>query len=90
VDSSHAHAFFENTRDLLPFLREEDLMPDMAGIRPKLNRPGGSFRDFVISHEADRGLDGLVNLVGIESPGLTSCLAIGNHVEKLLKKAAFL
>ena len=90
VDQDHACAFFESTHDLLPFLREEDLMPDMAGIRPKLQSPGGAFRDFVISHEADRGLYGLITLVGIESPGLTSCLAIGDHVKKILREAALL
>ena len=90
VDPGHAKSFFESTHDLLPFLREEDLMPDMAGIRPKLQKPGGEFRDFVISHEADRGLTGLVTLLGIESPGLTSCLAIGDRVERMLEEAALL
>ncbi len=90
VDPGHAHAFFESACDLLPFLREKDLMPDMAGIRPKLQGPGEDFRDFVITHETDRGLSGLVNLIGIESPGLTSCLAIGDHVENKLKESGLL
>ncbi len=54
----------------------------MAGIRPKLR--GEGVRDFYIRHEADRGLPGLVNLVGIESPGLTACLAIARTVEGLV------
>ncbi len=90
VDPDHARDFYSGTRDLLPFLNEEDLEPDMAGIRPKLQEPGCAFRDFVISHEAPLGLPGLVNLIGIESPGLTSCLAIGEYVEAMLKEDALL
>jgi L-2-hydroxyglutarate oxidase LhgO len=56
----------------------------MAGVRPKLYRIGESFRDFIIKEEGDRGLSGLINLVGIESPGLTSCLAIAETVDRLL------
>jgi L-2-hydroxyglutarate oxidase LhgO len=56
----------------------------MAGIRPKLYRKGEPFRDFIIQEESDRGLSGLVNLVGIESPGLTSCLTIAERVDQLL------
>ena len=59
----------------------------MAGIRPKLYRDGESFRDFVIREEADRGLPGFVDLIGIESPGLTSCLTIAELVEGLLPGA---
>jgi len=84
VDASRRGEFFQKARRFLPFLEEEDLTPDMAGIRPKLYRLGEPFRDFVIREEGDRGLDGLVNLVGIESPGLTSCLSIAEMVEGLL------
>jgi L-2-hydroxyglutarate oxidase LhgO len=84
VDPSHRGEFFQKARRFLPFLEEEDLTPDMSGIRPKLYRLGEPFRDFVIREESDRGLDGLINLVGIESPGLTSCLAIAEMVEGLL------
>jgi len=52
----------------------------MSGIRPKLQGPGESFRDFVISED----LPGFINLVGIESPGLTAAPAIARHVRKLL------
>ena len=58
-------------------LDEDDLTPDLAGIRPKLQGPGEPLRDFVIQEESARGLPGWVNLVGIESPGLTCCLEIG-------------
>lgn len=56
----------------------------MSGIRPKLYREGEPFRDFVILEESDRGLPGLIDLVGMESPGLTACLAIAEKVKSLL------
>ncbi len=84
VDPSHRGEFFEKAVRFLPFLEPADLSPDTAGIRPKLYRLGEPFRDFVIREESDRGLAGLINLIGIESPGLTSCLAIAERVEGLL------
>jgi L-2-hydroxyglutarate oxidase LhgO len=54
----------------------------MSGIRPKLQGPGEPAADFLIREESDRGLPGLIDLIGIESPGLTSCLAIAAYVEK--------
>jgi len=77
-------AFGEAVRRLLPAIRDEELEPDMSGIRAKLQEPGGGFRDFVIREEGDRGLPGLVSLVGIDSPGLTSAPAIADHVATLL------
>jgi L-2-hydroxyglutarate oxidase LhgO len=56
------------------------LSPDYAGIRPKIHGPGETQPDFRIDGEAVHGLDGLVALFGIESPGLTSSLAIGEEV----------
>ena len=56
------------------------LQPAYAGIRPKLSGPGEPAADFRISGPADHGCGGLVHLFGIESPGLTSCLAIGAEV----------
>jgi len=87
VDPAHAKEFLASARRLLPLLEEEDLMPDMAGIRPKIQPPGEKVRDFVICHEAHRGLAGLINLIGIESPGLTSCLAIGEMVKGLMEES---
>jgi L-2-hydroxyglutarate oxidase LhgO len=84
VDPSHAQDFLAKASKFLPFLEPGDLTPDMAGIRPKLYRLGEPFRDFVICDEGPRGLPGLVNLIGMESPGLTSCLAIAEEVERLL------
>jgi len=59
------------------------LTPDFAGVRPKLQGPGEGFKDFIIKHEADRGLFGFINLIGIESPGLTAAPAIGEFVSEI-------
>ena len=85
VDSGHAREFYDGVKDYLPFLACDDLQPDTSGIRPKLQAPGTPARDFVIRHEADKGLPGFINLMGIESPGLTSCLAIGLMVADMIK-----
>jgi L-2-hydroxyglutarate oxidase LhgO len=90
VDPAQAKDFLASARRLLPLLDEEDLLPDMAGIRPKIQPPGGAVRDFVIRHETDRGLTGLINLIGIESPGLTSCLAVGEMVKGLMEDSGLI
>lgn len=87
VDSSHREAFYESVKGFLPFLTITHLEPDMAGIRPKLQGPGQSFRDFIIRHEKERGLSGAINLVGIESPGLTCCLSIAQMVVDMMSDA---
>lgn len=84
VDAGKAALFAEAAGRYLPGLRAEWLSPDQAGIRPKLAGPGESFRDFVVAEESARGLPGLVNLVGIESPGLTAAPAIAERVAGLL------
>jgi L-2-hydroxyglutarate oxidase LhgO len=56
----------------------------MAGIRPKIQKPGHPVRDFYIKEETERGCPGLINLIGIESPGLTSSLSIADYVRKLI------
>ena len=84
VDESKRAAFADAVSRLVPAIREEDLSPDIAGIRPKLQGPGEGFRDFVIADESERSLPGLVSLVGIDSPGLTSSPAIAEEVERLL------
>jgi len=68
-----------------PGIREEMLSPDYAGVRPKLSGPGQPNEDFRIDGPQVHGLPGLVNLFGIESPGLTASLAIGRHVADLLR-----
>jgi L-2-hydroxyglutarate oxidase LhgO len=84
VDEAKRGAFGTAVRRLFPQIADEDLTPDVAGIRPKLQGPGDGFRDFVVAEEAERGLPGLVSLVGIESPGLTAALAIAEEVDRLL------
>ena len=85
VDPARADAFYAEVRKYWPALADGALVPDYAGIRPKIQAPGEAARDFLIQGPADHGIAGLVNLFGIESPGLTSSLAIGRHVSKLLK-----
>jgi L-2-hydroxyglutarate oxidase LhgO len=85
VAESKRPAFAEAVRRLVPAIGEEDLQPDISGIRPKLQGPRDPFRDFVIAEESSRGLPGLVNLIGIDSPGLTSASAIADYVAELLR-----
>jgi L-2-hydroxyglutarate oxidase LhgO len=87
VDAGHQKEFHEKARRFLPFIEFNDLSPDISGIRPKLYRQGEPFRDFVIREEGDRGLPGLIDLIGMESPGLTACLAIAEMVEGLVGKS---
>jgi L-2-hydroxyglutarate oxidase LhgO len=86
VDAEYKCLFYGAVRLLLPWLEYEDIEPEMTGIRPKLQGPGQGFRDFVIAEESSRGLPGLINLIGIESPGLTSCPAIADYVADLVGK----
>jgi len=83
VDPGRACEFHESIRTYWPGLRDGALQPGYAGVRPKLVGPGGGSADFVIEGPAEHGCQGLVNLLGIESPGLTSALAIGEHVAAL-------
>ncbi len=76
--------FWKDIIKYLPMIKKEDLHPDMSGIRSKLQAPGGPFRDFVIKHEYDKGYPGLINLIGIESPGLTCSPAIADMVSKMV------
>ncbi len=84
VDVSKSKGFYESVKTFLPFITPDDLSPDTSGIRPKLQGHGEGFRDFVIKEESDRGYPGLVDLIGIESPGLTACLSISAIVKKIL------
>jgi L-2-hydroxyglutarate oxidase LhgO len=77
--------FYKSVARYLPSLQLSDLSPDQSGIRPKLQQRGADFRDFVICDEKDKNLPGLINLLGIESPGLTACLAIAKYIERLLE-----
>lgn len=80
VDGRKLAAFQGAARRLFPGIDAARLAPDQAGIRPKLQGPGDAeVRDFSIRDEADRGFPGFIDLQGIESPGLTASLAIGEH-----------
>ena len=85
VAESKRAAFGASVRRLVPDIQDDDLAPDISGIRPKLQGPKEGFRDFVIAEESARGLPGLVNLVGMDSPGLTSAPAIAEHVARLIE-----
>jgi L-2-hydroxyglutarate oxidase LhgO len=84
VDPDRAAGFYEAIRRFWPGLPDGALVPDYAGIRPKLHGPGEPQPDFRIDGAERHGIDGLVALFGIESPGLTSALAIGERVAALL------
>ena len=83
VDEGKRDAFARSVRRYLPTVRPEMLHPDMSGIRPKLQGPGEPPRDFIVREETAAGFPGLINLIGMESPALTGCIAIGRHVADL-------
>jgi L-2-hydroxyglutarate oxidase LhgO len=80
---SNEKEFREDVRRFLPSIKEYNIQIDSAGIRPKLQGPNDAFRDFVIKHEANKGLFGFINLIGIESPGLTAAPAIGAFISEI-------
>jgi L-2-hydroxyglutarate oxidase LhgO len=84
VDPGRADLFYEAVRKYYPALADGALQPGYAGIRPKLQAPGEPAQDFILQGSAVHGIEGLVNLYGIESPGLTSSLAIADHVAAIL------
>jgi L-2-hydroxyglutarate oxidase LhgO len=84
VDPARAAGFYADIRRWWPDLPDGALRPSHAGIRPKIVGPGAPSRDFLIEDVRDHGMTGLVNLFGIESPGLTSALAIGEEVASRL------
>ena len=85
VSSAHEQAFYTEVRKYWPALADGALQPGYAGIRPKISGPNETAADFCIQGPAAHGVKGLVNLFGIESPGLTSSLAIGEAVVHALK-----
>jgi L-2-hydroxyglutarate oxidase LhgO len=84
LTASKQEAFFKSAKKFLPFLEFDDIAPEMAGIRPKIQKPGEPLRDFYIMEETGRGYPGFINLIGMESPGLTSSIAIAKYVDKLI------
>lgn len=84
VDAARGEGFYAEVRKYWPALPDAALVPGYAGIRPKISGPGEAPADFLIQGPEAHGVPGLVNLFGIESPGLTSSLAIAHHVSVLL------
>ncbi|HEY7378100.1 MAG TPA: NAD(P)/FAD-dependent oxidoreductase [Steroidobacteraceae bacterium] len=80
VDAGRAGEFYNAIRQYWPSLPDDALTPSYAGIRPKLVPRGAAAQDFRIELPREHGVTGLVNLLGIESPGLTAALAIGAHI----------
>lgn len=86
IDPGKAAEFRRSVKAFLPFVEEGDLSADTSGIRPKLQVPEGPFRDFVVTDETSSGYAGVINLIGIESPGLTASPAIAKMVRKIVNK----
>jgi L-2-hydroxyglutarate oxidase LhgO len=86
IDEGRKTSFYHSIKKYLPGIKEDTLHPDMCGIRPKLQGPGEPYRDFIIKDEKEKGYPGLINLVGIESPGLTSCIAIARYVLSIVSQ----
>lgn len=84
-DESRANGFYEAIRRYFPRLEDGMLTPAYTGIRPKIAGPDEPDRDFMIQQADEHGVAGLVNLFGMESPGLTSCLALAEHVRKIVR-----
>ncbi|CAN7356628.1 NAD(P)/FAD-dependent oxidoreductase [Variovorax paradoxus] len=84
VDPARGNGFYAEVRKYWPALPDGALIPGYAGMRPKISGPDEPARDFMIDGPESHGVHGLVNLFGIESPGLTSSLAIGRYVERML------
>ncbi len=84
LDATRAGLFADAVRAYWPRVPAERLAPAYSGIRPKLSGPGEPARDFLISTPRDHGVAGIVNLFGIDSPGLTASLAIGDVVAAVL------
>ena len=84
-DPARAASFYGEIRRYWPALADGALVPAYAGVRPKIHGPEVSAADFLIEGPGEHGIPGLVNLFGIESPGLTSCLAIADHVAAILR-----
>jgi len=88
VDPRRGERFYEAIRTYWPGLADGALQPGYAGIRPKINGPREPAADFVVQGPAEHGVAGLVNLYGIESPGLTASLPLADRVVALLADAA--
>ena len=90
VDPRRGEGFYQAIRRYWPALPDDSLQPAYSGIRPKITGPTEPAADFIISGPSEHGVPGLVNLFGIESPGLTSCLALAERVVQCLIRDAVL
>ena len=86
IDPAKRDVFYCGAQRIIPGLEKDALVPDMVGIRPKLYGPNEKVRDFIIADETFRGLPGLINLIGIESPGLTAAPAIAKMVSRIVEE----
>lgn len=84
-DESLKGKFIESIKQYWPQIDSTKLHPDYVGIRPKLQSFNETMKDFSIKSFNDHGVDGLINIQGVESPGVTSCLSIGKHVLNLIR-----
>ena len=85
MDSSNKKYFLSQINKFLK-LNEDDLTEDFSGIRPKIQKKGDPSADFIIINEFKKGYKNFINLIGIESPGLTSSLAIAKYVYSLINR----
>lgn len=88
VNPARAEKFYAAIRTYWPALRDGELLPDYSGVRPKIAGPGAPDADFTILGPQEHSLNGLTCLFGIESPGLTSALAIADHVAQMIAENA--
>jgi 2-hydroxyglutarate dehydrogenase len=84
VSSDDIQKFHDSILSYLPNICKDKLSPSYSGIRPKLSPPGGAWEDFYIQEESKNGFPGFINLIGIESPGLTASISIAEQVSKLI------
>ena len=87
VDPKRGESFYEAVRRYWPELKDNSLQPDYSGVRAKIVPPNSPAGDFCFNAPQDHGLQGLYNLYGFESPGLTSSIAIARHLEGLIKSS---
>ena len=84
VDNKNKEIFYKSVKKYLPDIKLSQIMPDQSGIRPKLKSLDNQKRDFIITNESKYGFGNFINLLGIESPGLTSSLAIAKYVSSII------
>ena len=84
VADQKVDVFWNAVKRFFPTLEKNMLTPERSGIRPKLQGPREGFRDFIISEESAKGFPNFINLVGIESPGLTACLSIAKYIQQII------